>query len=198
MQLVEAYRRGDAGALGELIRAYQRRVYAICCRMVRHPADAADLAQDALVRVIEGLPGYDGRAALSTWIIRVTMNCCISHLRRQKPRRHQSLDELPPDAPIRAARGFEPGGRPGREHPPEAGVEREELRAILLEALRQLDPAMRAVLVLRDLQNLDYREIGEVLDIPAGTVKSRLFRARAALRAEAERRQGRGADQGSG
>jgi RNA polymerase sigma-70 factor (ECF subfamily) len=198
MQLVEAYRRGDAGALGELIRAYQRRVHAVCCRMVRNPADAADLAQDALVHVIEGLPGYDGRAALSTWIIRVTMNCCISHQRRQKPRRHQSLDELPPDAPIRAARAFEPGGRPGREHPPEAGVEREELRAILLEGLRQLDPAMRAVLVLRDLQNLDYREIGEVLDIPAGTVKSRLFRARAALRAEAERRQGREGDGGSG
>ena len=183
MQLVEASRAGDAEAVAELLRAYQRRVFGVCYRMVRHPEDAADLTQDTLIRIMEGLPGFDGRAAFSTWVIRIAMNCCLSHLRRQKVRKAGSLDEPggPAGEPLgaRIASKREPQG-PG-------GVEQNEMRAALLAGLQELDPQMRAVLVLRDLQDLDYQQITEVMGIPVGTVKSRLFRARAALRRATDR-----------
>ncbi|MCH8211076.1 MAG: sigma-70 family RNA polymerase sigma factor [Planctomycetes bacterium] len=91
LQLLEAYRRGDPEAIGELLNVYQHRIYSVCYRMVRHEHDARDLAQEAMVKVLQGLDSYDGRSKLSTWIIRVTMNCCLSHLRRQKIRKHSSL-----------------------------------------------------------------------------------------------------------
>lgn len=181
LQLIKDHQEGDSEAIGELLGAYQHRVYAVCYRMLRNADEASDLTQEALLKVMEGLGGYDGRAALSTWIIRVTMNCCLSHLRKQKVRRHGSLDE-----PSRE------GGTWGTNLPAEGEpsalrrVEQAEMRAILLRALRGLDSQMRAVLVLRDLQDLDYHQIGEVMGVPIGTVKSRLFRARAALRAAAE------------
>jgi RNA polymerase sigma-70 factor (ECF subfamily) len=185
MQLVEAYRRGDAEALADLVRAYQRRVYGVCYRMVRDPDEASDLTQDALIRVIEGLGSYDGRSKLSTWVIRVTMNVCLSHLRKQKLRRHGSLDDpaaggggtWAQNLPSPAGRGELPGTR---------RVEQAELQVVLQAALDRVDPVMRAVLVLRDLQDLNYQQIAEVLDLPVGTVKSRLFRAREALRAALE------------
>jgi RNA polymerase sigma-70 factor (ECF subfamily) len=194
MQLVEEHRAGDPEAMATLLRAYQRRVYSVCYRMVRDPDDAADLTQEALVRVIEGLATYDGRAALSTWVIRVAMNVCLSHLRKQRLRRHGSLDE--PAGPIGEPRGATIAGP--EELSPPARVEQTETSAVLLRALAGLDPMMRAVLVLRDLQALDYQEIGTVLDVPVGTVKSRLFRARAALRAlvEAGLNPARGRDTG--
>lgn len=181
LQLIEAYQEGQPEAIGDLLRAYQRRVYGVCYRMVRNADEAADLTQDALVKIMEGLHSYDGRAALSTWVIRVTMNCCLSHLRKERLRRHGSLDEPAgstgePWAAKLAAEGEL--SEPGR-------VEQAEMRSALLHALRELDADMRAVLVLRDLQDLDYQQIGEVLAIPIGTVKSRLFRARVALRAAA-------------
>jgi RNA polymerase sigma-70 factor (ECF subfamily) len=182
LQLIEAYRAGDPEALAELLVAYQRRVYGVCYRMVRNPEAAADLTQDSLIKVMEGLDSYDGRAAFSTWVIRVTMNCCLSHLRKERLRRHGSLDQP-------TAEGALP---PSFHLPSEAElsglrrVEQAEMRSVLLRALASLEPHMRAVLVLRDLQGLEYQQIGQVLGVPVGTVKSRLFRARAALRAAAE------------
>lgn len=192
MQLLEAHRAGDSAALAALLRGYQRRIYAVCRRMVRGREEAADLTQDSLIKVLEGLDSYDGRSALSTWIIRVTMNCCLSHLRKEKLRRHGSIDDP----------GREDGGGPMAarivdqgEPSVERGVERNELRSALLAALGDIDPVMRSVLVLRDLQDLEYQEIGIVLDVPVGTVKSRLFRARAALREAVERRTGTDGDE---
>jgi RNA polymerase sigma-70 factor (ECF subfamily) len=182
MQLVEAHRAGDQEALGTLLEAYQRRVYSVCYRMLQNVDDAAELTHDALVKVIEGMGSYDGRARLSTWIISIAMNCCLSHLRKQRLRRHASLDEP-------GVGGGTPIGHKlvGEREPSAAQrVEQDERRAVLLKGLSGLEPQMRAILVLRDLQELEYQQIGEVLDIPVGTVKSRLFRARAALRAETE------------
>ncbi len=134
-----------------------------------------DLSQESLVRIIEGLPSYDGRSSLSTWIIRVTMNCCLTHLRKQKLRRHQSFDEL-----AATQTGFE--SRQSREPSGPQHVEQAEAREMLVRALSSMDPDSRAILVLRDLQGLDYQQVAEVLDVPLGTVKSRIFRAREALR----------------
>ncbi len=181
LQLVEAHRRGDPDAIGKLLEAYQRRLYGICYRMVRNEHDARDLTQDSLVRVIQGLDSYDGRSKLSTWIIRVTMNTCLSHLRKQRLRRHGSLDsasEHASEGPVdpRSMRELLPSGR----------VELSEMRSVLGRAMLCLDPEMRAVLVLRDMQDLEYQSIAHSLEIPIGTVKSRLFRARLALRAAVE------------
>ncbi len=180
LQLVEAHRRGDPDALGKLMRGYQRRLYSLCYRMVRDEHEARDLTQDALVKVMEGLDSYDGRSKLSTWVIRVTINCCLSHLRKERLRRHGPL------APAAEASARGPGTHESGELSPPRRIEQDEMRGILLRALGSLDPQMRAVLVLRDMQELNYQGIAAALGIPVGTVKSRLFRARTALRRAAE------------
>jgi RNA polymerase sigma-70 factor (ECF subfamily) len=191
LQLLDRYAAGDVEAIAELLGAYQRRIYAVCYRMLGNVEEASDLTQDAIVKVLEGLDSYDRRARLSTWIIRVTMNCCLSHLRRQKVRRHGSLDE--PTGPAGHARGSD---LPGPEEPSGLRrVEQAELREALLRGLAGLDPEMRAVMVLRDLQDLDYQQIAEVMEVPVGTVKSRLFRARNALRDAVELEMSRGGDE---
>ncbi|MHC5008664.1 MAG: RNA polymerase sigma factor [Planctomycetota bacterium] len=188
LQLVQAHRRGDADAMSELLRSYERRIYSVCYRMVRDEHDARDLAQDAMVKLLQGLDSYDGRAKLSTWVIRISLNCCLSHLRKQRLRRHGSIDRDWPQGaggPVLAAGA-------GRELLPTGGVERTEMQNILSRALGSLDPQMRAVLVLRDMQDLEYSQIAGVLDIPVGTVKSRLFRARMALRTAVEAQESKG------
>jgi RNA polymerase sigma-70 factor, ECF subfamily len=175
MQLLQSWRQGDPNALGTILRAYQRRIYGVCVRMLHDQEAAMDLAQESIVRIIEGLPGYDGRSSLSTWMIRVTMNCCLTHLRKQKLRKHQSLDHVGSDEPPRR------GELSGPEH-----VEQGEVREGLVRALSELDPDSRAILVLRDVQGLDYQQVAEVLGVPLGTVKSRIFRAREALRSAIE------------
>ncbi|MCH8153313.1 MAG: sigma-70 family RNA polymerase sigma factor [Planctomycetes bacterium] len=182
LELLEAHRGGDSGAIGELLRAYQGRIYSICYRMVRDEHDARDLTQDTMLRVLQGLDSFDQRSKLSTWVIRVTMNCCLSHLRKQRLRRHSSIDAVHgANAPAHPPSSMTTGelSAPRR-------VEQAEMGSMLLRALDSLDSQMRAVLVLRDMQDLEYEHIGEVLGIPLGTVKSRLFRARCALRAAAE------------
>lgn len=177
-QLVAAYREGDPQALAELLASYQRRIFGLCYRMVQNSDVASDLTQDVLVRIIEALDSYDGRSKLSTWIIRVAMNCCLSYLRKQKLRRHRSLD-LPTgtDQPPLGSQIVAGGELSGIQN-----VEQAESRKILLQALLSLDLEVRSILVLRDMQDLDYQQIAEVLEVPLGTVKSRLFRARAELR----------------
>jgi RNA polymerase sigma-70 factor (ECF subfamily) len=182
LQLVQAHRRGDAEAISELLRSYERRIYSVCYRMVRDEHDARDLAQDAMVKLLQGLDSYDGRAKLSTWVIRISLNCCLSHLRKQRLRRHGSIDRDWPQGAGGPALAAGPSG----ELSPAGGVERTEMHSILSRALGSLEPQMRAVLVLRDMQDLEYSQIAEVLDIPVGTVKSRLFRARQALRTAVE------------
>lgn len=189
LQLIEAYRAGKGGpeshrALSELLSAYQRRIYSVCIRLVRKPEDAADLTQDVLMKVIENLSDYDGRSKLSTWIIRVAMNASLSHLRRAKTRETKSLDapnnsrtdpETSPGQPRQAALA-------SREPSPAQHVEQDQHRALVLQALESLDAETMAILVLRDMQDMDYLQLAEALDVPLGTVKSRLFRARAAFR----------------
>lgn len=183
MALLAAYRDGDPGALADLLRGYQRRIFAVCVRMLRNEEEARDLTQDTLLRLIERIDTYDGRAALSTWIIRIAMNLCFSHLRKRKLRNHASLDQSTSAADtstpaLRLVDDREPGA--------ETRVQLDETRGRLLNAVERLEPDMRAVLVLRDLQDLDYQQIADVLDLPIGTVKSRLFRAREALRSRLE------------
>ena len=185
LALVHAHLAGDPGALGDLLESYQDRLFGVCFRMVGDPELARDLTQDAMVKIIQGIDRFSGRSKLSTWMIRVTMNVCLTELRRLKLRRHASLDR-----PVR-----EQGGEPGPTHASvlasgepgaASGVEHRETLERLSTAMRLIGHDQRALLILRDMQSLDYKQIAELLDVPVGTVKSRLFRARVALREQIE------------
>lgn len=201
--LIETIRNGKTAgerqaAWTELLEAHEDRIFATCLRMVRDYETARDLTQDSMVKVIQGLDSFDNRARFSTWLTRVTMNVCISYMRKRRLRRHASLD-APMGGPGAGSGGASGGAGRGasfsdalespEEHNAQERVEQREDREMLLAALDLLDPDHRAVLVLRDAQDLDYQQIGDVLGVPLGTVKSRLFRARAALREAIEKLQ---------
>lgn len=191
-QLVRALQSGDAAAWPVLIQRYQDRLFSVCLRMVRDRDLAADLTQDTLVKIIQGIGSYDGRSRLSTWMHRVAMNVCLSKLRAEKLRRHASLDRVREGAAGESP-GLSGGFEQSRELGAPRGVEEHEDRERVMAALGELDPDQRAVLILCDCRGMAYEQIAEVLDIAVGTVKSRVFRARAALRDVVERLARRGA-----
>lgn len=192
MRLVEAWRAGNADALRTLLDSYQRRVYAICYRMLHHVDDAQDVAQDVLLKIFESLEGYDGRSKLSTWVIRIAMNACVSHRRKAAVRHASSLETSHTPGEHTGWQGLKLSLEDSSEPEPGSSVEQSERRRRVIVALNRLEPEVRALLVLRDVQDLDYDQIAQVLDVPVGTVKSRLFRARAALREHMEQDEGRG------
>ena len=166
---IAAAQAGDRRALDRLLRAHQPQIHAVCRRITGNDADALDATQEALIAVVRGLPRFDGRARFSTWAYRVATNACLDELRRRKRRPVVGLPEhdgtpvdlADPSAP-------DPGATVGQ-------------RAEIDEALAQLALDFRVAVVLRDLCQLDYAEIAEVLEIPAGTVRSRIARGRAQL-----------------
>lgn len=165
--------RGDEHAFETLIGPYLDTTYRLCLRMMGDEQDAADMAQEALVRAWRALGSYKGQSRFSTWLYRVTCNVCLDELRKRKKERVQSLQELQEE-------GVEPVD-PGQT--PEMAVERAQTRRELNEAIGQLSQEHRAALVLRDVHGLAYEEIAQILDVNLNTVKSRISRARAALRA---------------
>lgn len=188
VQQIRAAGIGERSAWAELLTRYQDRLFAICYRMVGNREIAADLTQDAFVKVLQGLDSWDGRSKLSTWMFRVTMNLCLSHLRSAKLRSHASLDAAIAPSLIRGSDSGNVRKKVGmseadrRELSPAEGVELRQRRQLVSAALSDLEPDQRAIIVLRDIQGLDYDQIAATLDIAVGTVKSRLFRARLALR----------------
>lgn len=171
-ELVATAQSGDRAALDALLRAHQPRIYSICRRMTGSDADALDATQEALIAVVRGLPRFDGRSKFSTWVFRVATNACLDELRRRKRRAAEPLPEYQ-RADDRSVT------LPGRDGPrlDEALASRIDID----EALAQLPTDFRAAVVLRDLCRLDYAEIAEVLDIPPGTVRSRISRGRSSL-----------------
>ncbi|MFA6046041.1 MAG: sigma-70 family RNA polymerase sigma factor [Phycisphaerales bacterium] len=188
LALVEQIRRGEPAGWTAIIARYQNRLFSVCLRMVHNREMAADLTQDSFVKIIQGIGSFDGRSKLSTWMIRITMNVCLSKLRSEKLRRHASLDAIQ-DGTGSGGRS-EPGRARGFEQSKELGaeesVEADEEKALVLAALRELDPEQRAVLILCDSQGQSYDQIAEVMNVAVGTIKSRLFRARTALREAVE------------
>ena len=188
--ILERAHAGDREAIGALLEPELGRVYATCRRMVGNHDDAAELAQDALVRAIRGIESYDGRSAFSTWLTRVTINTCLSWHRRQGRRAGKTpvAIENPDVFPDQreSGRRLEPGGVDGVQEGSGDAVGGTDRRSRVEIALERIKPEHRAVLVLRDIRELDYEAIGAALDLPLGTVKSRISRARRALRQEME------------
>lgn len=185
-QLLDQLRQGDRGALGELLSAHQKQVYHVCLRMVSNPDDAAELTQDVLLRAIEHVDDFRAGSKFSTWMVRIAMNLSISHLRRRKVRRATSIDaEAGGNSDADGgdqARQLKEMIADGREPQPHERVEQDEQVDRLLAGVDRLDESLKSVLVLRDFEQMDYKQMAEVLGVPVGTVKSRLFRARVSLR----------------
>ncbi len=180
-QLTARAKLGDRAALGDLLIRNQKRIYNIVLRMVGHRDDAAEVTQDALAKIIEHIADFKGQSAISTWMIRIAINLSYSLLRRRRIRHTASLDAAAHDDQITPLRNQLADTR---EPSPDSRVQQSEAATHLHTALQSLQDDLRAVLVLRDIDAMDYQQIAQVLDVPVGTVKSRLFRARLALRQE--------------
>lgn len=168
-ELVRAAQAGDRRALDRLLRDQQPRIHAVCRRITGNDADALDATQDAMIAIVKGLPRFDGRSRFSTWVYRVATNSCLDELRR---RRRRPLVGLPEHdgVPIEVA----------DDRSPAVGDAVAD-RLLIDAALADLPEDFRAAVVLRDLCQLDYTEIAAVLEIPPGTVRSRIARGRAHL-----------------
>ncbi|HWC12606.1 MAG TPA: RNA polymerase sigma factor [Acidimicrobiales bacterium] len=167
-ELVRAARAGDTGALDTLLRRHHPRLLALCRRLTGDPTDAEDACQEALVAVARGLGRFDGRSAFTTWAYRVTTNTCLDELRRRRRRPVPGLGPAEEAAAARPSAASDPGDRVA-------------VRLDVDAALAAIPPDFRTAVVLRDLCQLSYDEIAAVLDVPVGTVRSRIARGRAAL-----------------
>ena len=171
-ELVRAAAEGGEDAVEELVRLYEKRVYSLTLRLCGSPEDAADAAQEAFLSAWRGLPAFRREAEFSTWLYRLASNAAIDLLRRSKRRRGEtSLDEE--GSPIDAV---------DTAPSPQDCLEGAELRDAVAAGMDQLSESHRQALVLRELQELSYEEIAAVLEVDLGTVKSRISRARGALR----------------
>jgi RNA polymerase sigma factor (sigma-70 family) len=171
---------GDAAAWEEIVQRYHRRIYNICYRFAGSGEDAQDLTQEVFIKMYRTLNTYDvERAAFMTWITTVTRNLLVDHFRKTKHDR--MTDSL--DAPISEHEDAMPLSDRIEDSslPPDARVQSRETRESVHHALQKLSPELREAVILRDLQDMDYREIASVLRVPEGTVKSRINRGRAEL-----------------
>ncbi len=170
--MLAAAQRGERDALEALLRHQQPAIHAVCRRITGNDTDAADATQDALIAIVKGLPRFDGRSAFSTWVYRVATNAALDEVRRRGRRPVAVVDTESDRASAARHRANALGDDPANRVSDCVDLDR---------ALQQLPLDFRAPVVLRDLLGLDYAEIASVLGIPAGTVRSRISRGRAAL-----------------
>ncbi len=173
--LVIRAQRGDKSALGQLVERYQDRIFNTCYRMCHHHADALDMTQTTILKALEGLPRFEARAGFYTWIFRIAVNVVISH--RRSDRRKRELGLVGHGGEVDEVSSMSAGGTDvaGRLTQVDVGHR-------LSKALGRLDEEYRLAVLLRDVEDMDYGQISEILDVPVGTVKSRIHRGRTMLR----------------
>lgn len=189
MQLVRAAQLGDRAAFGQIVVLYQDRLFNALLRLVGSEDDAAELCQETFTRALEKIGQFRGQSGPYTWMFRIATNLALTEMRKTQRRRT-----------------FATGAVPGNGHPDDDGgghqaaaliqriqsagpspaeqVERRDSHQQVMAALGRIDDDQRVILVMRDVDGFDYQQMADVLDVPVGTVKSRLFRARMALREE--------------
>jgi len=175
--VVERCLSGDSAAWEDLVRLHTRRVYGLCYRFTGKDSEAQDLTQDVFLRVFRALSSFRStEGSFTTWLTRLTRNLLIDHYRRTRNERvTDSIEEQLPRVEVRSE---SVAAIPMR---PDSALAGREASALLQTALGKLSPELRETIILRDLQEMEYREIAEILAIPEGTVKSRLNRGRAEL-----------------
>ncbi len=186
-QIVRLCMEGDSGAWAEMVRTHQKRVYGLCYRFTGNAADAEDLSQDVFLKIYSNLGSFDAaRGSLPVWITTMTRNLLVDNFRRTRNQRATgSLDDG-----WEHAEELRPVDRLVAAGPtPHESAARKELANMVQGALARVSVELREAVILRDLQDLDYKEIAQVLRIPEGTVKSRISRGRAELARLLERNQ---------
>ncbi len=174
-ELVRRFKEGDRAAYSELVVRYQNRVFGMCLRWMGNRSIAEEVAQDVFLALYKALPRFRGDAQLSTWVYRVTVNHCKNrdlYRRRRAHGRHESIDGVPQDADAPTRQYADDGPIA------DAQTHQTEASELLQAALATLDEDQRRIIVLRDVEDLSYEEIADILELPKGTVKSRLHRAR--------------------
>jgi len=171
---------GDAAAWEELVQRHHRRIYNICYRFAGSADDAQDLTQEVFIKMYRTLKSYDvEKGAFMTWVTTITRNLLVDHFRKTKQDRvTDSLDAAPSEHEdaMPLSEQIE-----DQSAPPDARAQSQQVGEAVHQALQKLSPDLREAVILRDLQDMDYREIATVLKVPEGTVKSRINRGRAEL-----------------
>lgn len=185
-RFIERLRTRDERAFNELVKLYERRVFVLVQRMLGRREEAEDISQEVFVQVFKAIGTFRGEAKLSTWIYRIAINLCKNralYLSRRPAFGDEELDGLSERQALDGAKGATVAAI---ERPDEM-VHGKQLEAIVGRAIASLDAEFREVLVLRDVEDMSYEDIAEIVGVPEGTVKSRLFRARAQLKQLIER-----------
>lgn len=177
--LVSMCKRGAVGPFETLVKRHQKKMLNIVYRMMGDYEEACEVVQDSFVSAYKGIAGFEGRSRFSTWLCAIAVNRARNRLKQLKARRQYEAVSI--DAPVSGQ-----DGPPRREYasadpPVPDALEKKEVQGRVQECIRSLDPGFREVLVLRDMQGFSYDEIGSMLGLPEGTVKSRLSRAREAF-----------------
>lgn len=179
--LVSRCQKGQPAAFDELVRKYQDRVFNLCVRYLREPELAEEIAQDVFVAIYKHVGTFQGTSKFSTWLFRIVANHCHNKSKYLRRRKHKQTESI--DRPLETDDGEmqrELPDDPGRS--PEELANRRLLNEQIQEAISHLDEDHRVIVLLRDVEDMSYEDIGEILDLPEGTVKSRLHRARNELR----------------
>ncbi len=166
--LLARAKQGEVEAFEQLIREHQRYAYNIAYRMLGHEEDAKDVTQEAFVKAYKSIGRFNGRAKFSTWLYQIVVNACRDHFRKA----HPTLSTTDENDRVMAIPDED------TTYGPLERLEREELRRELRECLIRLDPKYREVIILREIREMSYEDIAKVLDVPVGTVRSRISRGR--------------------
>lgn len=177
--LIDRCLRNDVAAFDEVVGRYKNKVYSYILRMVGSDQDAEDLTQEVFIRMYTSLNAFRSQSSLNTWLFRIASNLCIDHYRRNK--KHQNV-AFSLDDPVDGEDSTGSRELPDVAYEPHRLLEQGEMSAQIELALRQLPEKLRAVIILHDIEGLQYDEIANVVACPLGTVKSRLFNARMQLR----------------
>lgn len=177
MELVELSQKGDTTAFDILVTRYRGKVYAMIVNMIHNDAEAWDLAQDTFIKAWKALPKFEARSNFYTWLYRISHNVTYDWMRKKKIQSGTEFDDS-----IRLD-NVEPGSltTPSTVSQPDEHLEKSELRQRIEEAIQQLSPDHREVILLKEIQGCQYQEIADILDCSIGTVMSRLFYARKKL-----------------
>lgn len=177
--LVEAFRQGKPNAFEAIVRAHQNRVYAFCARMLSDREEALDISQDVFLAAYRKLDTFRGDSSLSTWLVRIAANRCLNRIRQKKAIAARET-QLPIMGDDENEMEFQAAA--SEEHRPDRITENTEMGAILTETLGKLNPSIRWMVLLSDVEGFSHEEIAKLAEVPVGTVKSRLHRARMTLR----------------
>jgi RNA polymerase sigma-70 factor (ECF subfamily) len=180
--LVERWRTGDLGAIERLVGKYQGRIYNLILRICSNQDDAAELTQETFVKIIENIEDFKGRSAIYTWVFRIAVNLTLNYRKRRATVGFTSLDAEVAVDDEQAKQCLATVLKDERSPDPAEVAENRELCRLVQKALGKLNEEHRTIIVLRDIEGMDYEQIAEVLAVELGTVKSRLSRARATLR----------------